>query len=177
MNSRGTPWKINIEPKNGGLVQIIFLFRVIFRFQPFIFQGVWFPGVSTEFRRPKGEKVHWPSPNRWTFRENSSHLGKARWFADLSENSICYYYWNIFQVFGGPLKSVCRHCSNKGTSWLLAAWWEVLLESLLIDLSNLPDPKRRCHLPHTPTEGPTTSLIDVNLKVTSTVVEDQSSQR
>ena len=42
-----TPLKIDIlEPKNEGLLQMMFLFKqdkqVIFRFQPFIFQGVWF---------------------------------------------------------------------------------------------------------------------------------------
>ena len=37
-----TPWKINIlNLKNGGLVQMIFLFKqVIFRFKMFIFRGV-----------------------------------------------------------------------------------------------------------------------------------------
>ena len=35
------PLKINMEPQNGGLVQMIFLFNwVIFRFQPFILRGV-----------------------------------------------------------------------------------------------------------------------------------------
>ena len=43
---RDAPWKIHMEPKDGGLVQIIyihifFLFKqVMFRFQPLIFRGV-----------------------------------------------------------------------------------------------------------------------------------------
>ena len=33
-------WKINMEPENDGLVQMIFLFNsVIFRFQPLFFRG------------------------------------------------------------------------------------------------------------------------------------------
>ena len=36
-----TPWKINMEHNHGGLVQIIFLSKlVIWRFQPLIFRGV-----------------------------------------------------------------------------------------------------------------------------------------
>ena len=36
-----TPWKINMQPKNGGLVQMMFLFNwVIFWFQPLIFRGL-----------------------------------------------------------------------------------------------------------------------------------------
>ena len=37
----GTPRKINIEPENDGLVQMIFLYkRVILRFEPLIVRGV-----------------------------------------------------------------------------------------------------------------------------------------
>ena len=36
-----TPWKINIEHKNGGLVQMMFLCNwVVFRFNILIFRGV-----------------------------------------------------------------------------------------------------------------------------------------
>ena len=41
MSIQDTPLKINMEPKNEGLVQMIFLFKqVMFRCKRFIFQGV-----------------------------------------------------------------------------------------------------------------------------------------
>ena len=44
-----TPPKTNMEPQNGGLVQMIFLFKqVIFRFQPLVFGGLchWFHDIG-----------------------------------------------------------------------------------------------------------------------------------
>lgn len=124
------------------------------------------PTFQPEFRRPEGEKVHWPRAPKAVGRFGGKFWRpfweRAPWGGVKSEKKK-----HLQRIRCRQLVFVGLHGSNKGRSWLLAAWREVLLELLLIDLSNLPAPKRRCHLPHTPTEGPTTSLIDVNLKVTS----------